>query len=464
MNDNILTKIIENKQRELVVRKKLLSLEHLKRNLAPSLKSLFDALNSEKSDFIFECKKASPSKGLLRKNYNLDKILSIYKDYASAISVLTDHRYFQGSFEHLKKVTRTAEQPILCKDFFIDIYQVYEARYFGADAILLMLSVLNDEQYRLLASVAKEMKLDILTEVHSDEEMKRAIHLDAKIIGVNNRNLKNLSINLNVTEKLIGNLKKSEHVNRIFISESGISNRQQVKRLSPLVNGFLIGSSIMSQKDIRQQCKKLIYGTTKICGLTNQESANVAFEQGAIYGGLIFYSKSPRYVDLYQAKKIIDSVKLEYVGVFVNEPERQLIDIASQLKLNVIQLHGNENDEYIKTIKQALPQCEIWKAISIKNDALGSECSNMNNQNVDHYLLDSYDERLIGGSGKVFDWSKLTTIDTKDIILAGGINVNNIEQANRLNTFALDINSGVEDSPGLKNKNKIAEIFRALRA
>jgi len=464
MPNNVLEKIIINKKRELTLRKKLLSIEHIKTNVSKSNKSLFKALNNKKSDFIFECKKASPSKGLIRKNYDLEEILNIYKDYASAISVLTDNRYFQGSFAHLKKVTKTVSQPVLCKDFFIDIYQVYEARYFGADAILLMLSVLNDQQYKQLAEVARDLDLDVLTEVHDEQEMIRALNLDAKIIGINNRNLKDLTIDISTTEKLIASLPKEEHIGRIFISESGIDNHNQVKRLAPLVNGFLIGSSIMSKPDIRQQCKKLIFGVNKICGLTDIKSANAAFSQGAIYGGLIFYPKSPRYVDLEKALEITKAVPLDYVGVFVNEPEQQLIEIASRLKLKTIQLHGHENDNYIQTIKQSLPQCEIWKAISIKNDSPENISENMNNQCVDHYLLDSYCENTIGGSGKAFDWSKLTTFDKENIILAGGIDTTNISEAIQLNTFALDINSGVEDSPGIKNEIKIAEIFKALHA
>ena len=462
MPSDVLQKIVANKRRELLLRKSLLSLEHLKKDLPNSKKSFFDALNTKKSDFIFECKKASPSKGLIRENYNLDEILDIYKDYASAISVLTDNRYFQGSFQHLQKVTKTVKQPVLCKDFFIDIYQVYEARYFGADAILLMLSVLSDEQYQVLADTAKTLDLDILTEVHDEDEMNRALNLEAKIIGINNRNLKDLSIDLSTTKFLLDNLSETNKQGRVFISESGINNHHQVRELAPLVSGFLIGSSIMAKPDIRRQCKKLIFGVNKICGLTDEQSAATAFEQGAIYGGLIFYPKSPRYVDINKASKIVNAAALDYVGVFVDESKQKLIDIANQLKLSVIQLHGSEDESYIKSIRQTLPQCEIWKAISVKSGSIDD--TYLHNKDIDRLLFDTYNEELVGGSGKIFDWSLLDSTNKQNIILAGGIDITNIEQAIQQKTYALDINSGVETHPGVKSNKKISEIFKALHA
>ena len=463
MANNILTKIIANKRRELTIRKNLMSIEYLKSKVNASKRSLYRALSNEKSDFIFECKKASPSKGMIRQSYDLEHILSSYKRYASAISVLTDYKYFKGSFAHLTQVSQSVDQPVLCKDFFIDIYQVYEARYFGADAILLMLSVLNNSQYKQLVSIASSLNLDVLTEVHDETEMQRAIALGAKIIGINNRNLKDLSIDLATTEKLIAQLPPDLHKEILFISESGINNHQQVKKLAPLVNGFLIGSSIMEKTNITQQCKSLIYGVVKICGLTNEKTAVIAYEQGAIYGGLIFHPQSPRFVELSKAIKITEAAKLDYVGVFVNEAKQKLIEIALELNLKVIQLHGKEDERYIQAIKKALPECAIWKAVSVKGKLTENQES-LSNKSVDRYLFDTYSSKQPGGSGQTFDWELLKNIPTENIILAGGIDISNIECARQLNTFGLDINSGVETSPGIKCDKKIAEIFDALHA
>jgi indole-3-glycerol phosphate synthase/phosphoribosylanthranilate isomerase len=281
MVSNLLTKIVDNKHVEIKDRKKLKPLDSIKNGLVKSNRSLYLALSSEYSDFILECKKASPSKGLLRENFDLDEILSSYKRYASAISVLTDFTFFQGSFKYLEKVARTVEQPVLCKDFFIDSYQVYEARYHQADAILLMLSVLNDSEYETLAKTAAELNLDVLTEVHNKKEMQRALTLDAKIIGINNRNLKDLSIDLKTTEKLIDLVADKDKIGRLFISESGISSHADIKNLSSFVNGFLVGSSLMEKDNLTQQCKSLIYGKIKICGLSDNKTSLHAEKIGA---------------------------------------------------------------------------------------------------------------------------------------------------------------------------------------
>ncbi|NRA85181.1 MAG: bifunctional indole-3-glycerol phosphate synthase/phosphoribosylanthranilate isomerase, partial [Gammaproteobacteria bacterium] len=138
-------------------------------DLAPSTRSLYDALREGPASFILECKKASPSKGLIREQFDLPLITSAYKNYASAISVLTDEQYFQGDFEYVKQVRGLLEQPIICKDFFVEPYQIHLARYMGADAILLMLSVLDDEQYIKLARVAQQYAMDVLTEVSNHQ-------------------------------------------------------------------------------------------------------------------------------------------------------------------------------------------------------------------------------------------------------------------------------------------------------
>lgn len=460
---NILSEIVANKCLEVASRKTSVSIEQLKRSVSPSSRSFFTALNQEKSSFIFECKRASPSKGLIRKKYDLNEIISVYKDFASAISVLTDYQYFKGSFADLKTVSQSVEQPVLCKDFFIDSYQVFEARYYGADAILLMLSVLNDQQYLELSSVAKSLGLDVLTEVHDSQELQRALLLKAKIIGINNRNLKDLSIDIATTEKLVNQLPVKCNQQTLIISESGINNHQQVRRLAPIVNGFLIGSSIMAQPNIRQQCKKLIYGTIKICGLTSKEAAEAAFDNGAIYGGLIFYKPSPRHVTLEQAKEIIQSVPLDYVGVFVNETVDNIVKIAGQMTLKVIQLHGDESDEMIEKIKLALPNCDIWKSISISPEKNDLSMLLDDNRNIDKYLFDTYSIETPGGSGQTFDWSLITESNKGKIVLAGGLNIDNIKQAKSIDTFALDINSGVETSPGEKSVNKIINIFNEIK-
>ncbi|TQV81543.1 bifunctional indole-3-glycerol-phosphate synthase TrpC/phosphoribosylanthranilate isomerase TrpF [Aliikangiella coralliicola] len=454
MSRNVLAEIVAHKKEEVAVRKKQMALASFEKTLSPSQRCFKTALSNPNADFIFECKKASPSKGLIRENFDIEEILSQYKDYASAISVLTDEKYFQGSFQYLQTASKSVEQPILCKDFFIDTYQVYEARHYGADAILLMLSVLNDDEYQELAATAKSLNLDILTEVHDETELQRAIDLNAEIIGINNRDLKSLTIDLETTEKLAGKIPQD----RIIISESGIETHNDVKRLAPLVNGFLVGSSIMSHQDIRYHCKSLIFGKVKICGITQIQDAVDIDKNGGVFAGFIFYPGSQRYVELETAKEIVISAPLRYVGVFVNESLETVIEHTNQLGLYAVQLHGNESAEYVKDLRTALPNTQIWKAVHVANSV-----NFVKDTNIDRYLLDTYSTTERGGTGDSFDWRLLEDIDASELILAGGINSDNVAQAISQQTYAIDLSSGVETGPGIKSSEKINQIFKQIR-
>ena len=203
---NILEKITANRRIEIEALKKAKPLASFIDELTPTNKDMYAALRRTKdkpdAGFILECKKASPSKGLIRPDFDVKAICQTYDKYAAAISVLTDKKYFQGDFDYLKLVSETVSCPILNKDFFVDTYQVYLARYYGADAILLMLSVLSDDEYLALANVAEQYNLAVLTEISTTDERDRAIKLNAKMIGINNRNLRDLSTDISRTFEL----------------------------------------------------------------------------------------------------------------------------------------------------------------------------------------------------------------------------------------------------------------------
>ena len=225
---NILEKIVSDKRIEIDALKLAKPLASFIEQLVPTTKDMYAALTRTEdkpyAGFILECKKASPSKGLIRPDFDVKAICKTYDKYAAAISVLTDEKYFQGTFDYLKTVTETVKCPVLNKDFFIDSYQVYLARYYGADAILLMLSVLSDEEYLELANVAKQYNLAVLTEISNEEERDRAIKLDAKMIGINNRDLRDLSTDIAKTFDFAPTLPDD----RIIISESGIYTNAHV--------------------------------------------------------------------------------------------------------------------------------------------------------------------------------------------------------------------------------------------
>jgi len=240
--ETVLNKIVRDKAIWVAARKEQQPLASFQNDITPSNRHFYDALRGARTAFILECKKASPSKGIIRENFDPVEIAGVYQDHASAISVLTDEKYFQGSFDFLPLVSKTVTQPVLCKDFIIDPYQIYLARYYQADAILLMLSVLDDAQYLQLAAVAHSLNLGILTEASNEEELDRAVQLKAKVVGINNRDLRDLSIDLQRTRDLAPRVPHGVTV----ISESGINNYAQIRELSRFANGFLIGSALMS--------------------------------------------------------------------------------------------------------------------------------------------------------------------------------------------------------------------------
>ena len=446
----VLKKIIEDKQLWLSEQQAKNPLANFKSKVVPSDRDFYQALTQPKTVFILECKKASPSKGLIRDDFDPATIAKVYKDYASAISVLTDEKYFQGSFEFLPMVRNEVTQPVLCKDFIIDEYQIYLARYYQADAILLMLSVVNDDEYRHLSQIAHQLKMGVLTEASTEQEVERAINLGAKVIGINNRNLRDLSVDLN----RVKTLSKSIPDDRIIISESGIYTHNQVKDLSHYANGFLIGSALMSESNLNLAIRKVILGENKVCGLTRAQDAITVYQAGAIYGGLIFVSNSPRYITPTKARSVIAAAPLNWVGVFKNSDIDEVCQIAQQLSLYAVQLHGHEDDNYIQTLRQQLPTtCQIWKALSISDSI-----PNHDNPLVSRYIFDNG----AGGTGKSFDWSLLKGKDLSNVILAGGINPQNVSQALSTDVIGVDLNSGVEISAGIKDKQKITAVFELI--
>ena len=200
--------------------------------------------------------------------------------YASAISVLCEPDRFGGDYDHLQTVALSTHVPVLCKEFIVDPIQVYAARYYGADAILLMMSIVDDDTYGELKALADELCLDVLTEAITEDEVDRAVKFGVDIIGINNRNLHDLSIDLGRTERL------ARHVpdGKVIVSESGIRDNATVRRLGAHAHAFLVGSQLTSQEDIDRAARDLVYGANKVCGLTTASSAQAARAAGARYG------------------------------------------------------------------------------------------------------------------------------------------------------------------------------------
>lgn len=463
----VLQKIVLDKAAWVKTKEAEFPLSEFQQNITKSDRSFYDALakgTHQKPAYILECKKASPSKGLIRAEFKLDDIANVYKHYASAVSVLTDEKYFQGNFEFLPQVRNIVSQPVLCKDFMISEYQVYLARFYQADAILLMLSVVNDDTYRVLADLAHSLGMGVLTETSNEAEFERALALGAKIIGVNNRNLHDLSVDLNrvveLTEKYADRIPADVRI----ISESGIYNHQQIRELQKVAHGFLIGSSLMGSDDLNNAVRAVIFGENKVCGLTRAQDVKTVYANGALYGGLIFAEHSKRCVSLRQAQELVTAAPLRFIGVFQNQEIDFIVKIANQLQLYAVQLHGSETLEFITALRAKLPEnCQIWKAISVKTDEK-SAVNFADDFNVARYIFDSQSANQQGGTGKTFDWSLIPENLKHKIILAGGISPENIEQAIQQGCLGVDLNSGVESSPGVKDEAKVRLVFEKIFA
>ena len=251
---NILEKIYHDKIIEVRERKKHLSLENICKNIkcqnfTPN--RFFNALKAKKeanqTALICELKKASPSKGIIRHNFNHLEIAKIYQDNgATCLSILTDEKYFLGSDKYLREVRENYNIPILRKDFTVSKYQIYEAKMLGADAILLIVAMLDDKKLAELEQIALDCGLSVLIEIHNQEELERALKLKSKLIGVNNRNLKTMQVDIENSIKLLPQIP----TDYLVVSESGINDINTIKHLKNLgINCFLIGEYFMQQQD-----------------------------------------------------------------------------------------------------------------------------------------------------------------------------------------------------------------------
>ena len=262
---NILEEIVWHKDIEIKNFKKIVSLEDLIKKIdkLSTPKDFYkNILESKiKPGVIAEIKKASPSKGVIRKDFNPEDIAICYEELgASCISVLTDKRFFQGSYEILETVRKSTNLPLLCKDFIISAYQIYKARVSGADAILLIAAILSDDDLIYLKKIADNLKMSVLVEVHNSNELERILKLKSfNLIGINNRDLKTFKTDLKTSKELMHTyadifLKQ----NIIPISESGINCAEDLESLRSIgIKGVLIGETFMRETNIEQSFKKL---------------------------------------------------------------------------------------------------------------------------------------------------------------------------------------------------------------
>src|SRR3989344_3109295 len=249
----MLKKIIENKRKEVNLAKKSIPLDSFKSKIINSNRNFKKAVLKNKLSLIAEFKRKSPSKNIQEKEFDIKKIINIYNQYADAISVLTNEKFFNGSLDDMKAVSNLTSLPILRKDFIIDKYQIYEARLYNADAILLIASILSLEQINDFIDIAKSFEMNCLVEIHNEQELNKILHSKAEIIGINNRNLDTLKIDLNTTLRLSDKIPS----NKIIVSECGIKYNDYVNKIKNKVNAILVGSAFMNSNNIENEIIRL---------------------------------------------------------------------------------------------------------------------------------------------------------------------------------------------------------------
>lgn len=254
-----LEEIVLKKQEKILLAKQNLPEEDLKAqisNLAPT-RPFIEAINKPRLvSLIAEIKRQSPSRGIIREDLNHQEVAKIYQDCGvQAISVLTEEDYFAGNISYINEIKNLVELPILRKDFILESYQVYESRFYGADAILLIADLLSKEKLLELTRLAGDLGLDCLVEVHSEKELRKVLSLKDIIIGINNRNLHTLEVDFKITEKLYPLIPKD----RIVVVESGIKTYQDILFLKILgVRAVLIGEAFMEAQDIKKKVEEIM--------------------------------------------------------------------------------------------------------------------------------------------------------------------------------------------------------------
>ena len=428
------------------------------------------ALRQQDFNFICEVKKASPSKGIIAEHF---PYLDIAKEYevagAAAISVLTEPDFFKGDKKYLQEIASTVKIPVLRKDFIIDEYQIYQAKVWGASAILLICACLDVPTLTKFRELADSLGLSSLVEAHDENEVQMAIDCGARIIGVNNRNLKDFTVDVQNSVRL-RNLVQDDV---IFVSESGLETPEDIQ----VLRDNNIGVALMGETFMRSPNKveKLayLYGPTyytpkvKMCGISKVETIPAVVEAKPDYMGLVF-APSKRQVTVEQAKILVEELHKVYVkkygsdteqdkddtiktvGVFVNETVDNLVTIANEVNLDAVQLHGDEDETFIQFLKERT-NVEVWKAVQIRS-AVDAEA--WIDSSADMLLFDAYHKDERGGTGEVFDWSSLDEFE-RPFMLAGGIDSTNVARAIRtVRPYGIDISSGIETN-GVKDDEKI---------
>jgi indole-3-glycerol phosphate synthase / phosphoribosylanthranilate isomerase len=428
---------------------------------------------------IAEFKRRSPSRGVIREDLHPMQVAQAYEvGGAAALSVLTEEQFFGGSMDDLKDARAATLLPALRKDFVIDPYQVWEAWYAGADAVLLIVAALSDAELKALHQTAQEAGLDTLVEVHDRVELERALTAGARAIGVNNRDLRTMEVRLeNALE-----LARFIPAGIVAVAESGIRGPGDIRRLREAgYDAYLIGETLMTGQDPRATLETLIRDSStprwagraarkgtkvavKICGITTVEDGVAAARAGADAIGFVFVPGSPRCVTVETARAISRALPpfVLRVGVFADLPPSEVERIAAAVALDIVQLHGDETPEEVAGFQR-----RAIKAVPVDEQFTAADALRFEGQ-ASGILLDTRATPggVTGGTGRTFDWARAREVRERAsfLVLAGGLTPENVGVAlTAVRPDAVDVSSGVESSPGRKDADKVRAFIHAVR-
>lgn len=423
-------------------------------------------MRPDRRSIIAEIKPKSPSQGAIFPRSSIPSIVEAYNTSADAISVLCDEEFFGGGYDLLREVRSMTDKPILAKEFIIDPKQIRYAASQGADAVLLIAAILNGAQLREFATEASTLGLGCLIEVHSDEDVKKVaetyeklpqIVLQQVLIGINNRDLDTLEVDLSVTERLAPIIRKTMPEIRGIIAESGIGAPEDVGRLRKHVQGFLIGTSVLRSANPARFLDSLLASKTavKFCGMTNSEDLVAAEKLNVDFVGFIFVPSSPRHINLEDARKLRKSIKhAKTVGVFVDMSKEDIERHIDALRLDYVQLHGKPYIELCRAI--SVPVIQAFRGVpSIETlEKFLAVCP--------YVLVDKEDGKEEADFQAI---SFLPAHIRSRVFLAGGLNPENVrEAASMVHPFAVDCARGIEAVLGKKDKELMTSFLTALTA
>jgi indole-3-glycerol phosphate synthase / phosphoribosylanthranilate isomerase len=445
----------------------------------PGLRRSFEAAVSRPGqvNVIAEFKRRSPSRGVIREDLHPVKAAQAYEVAgAAALSVLTEEQFFGGSLEDLKEARGATLLPTLRKDFIVDPYQVWETWHAGADALLLIVAALDDRALRDLLAASREVALPALVEVHDQDELERALRAGARIVGVNSRNLRTMEVNLQTALDLAPRVPDDV----VAVAESGIRGAGDLRRLREAgYDAFLVGEHLMQEADPGAALEEMIKQSSiprwegraarrgrvavKICGITSVEDGLVAAQAGADAVGFVFWSGSPRRVDVAAARRIARALPpfVLRVGVFVDAPRAEMARAVEEVGLDLLQLHGREPPESLAD----LPRRAI-KAVGVGEDFAPEDALRYEGRAAGILLDTRGDGGRPGGTGQTFDWTRVRAVREKAsfLMLAGGLNPGNVHLAlTAVRPDGVDVSSGVEAAPGRKDPEKVRAFVAAVR-